>query len=218
MKTIVCYGDSNTWGLKPYNHLAEAPERFAKPERWPTVLSEHLGAGVDVIAEGLSGRTTVFDDVIEGVFRNGSRGILCAVETHSPIDLLIIMLGTNDFKTQFGHTAYVSARGMLTLIELVQGHFVHSGGAPEILIVTPAMASEAAEVEMWGDVTQRSTNHAAYLSQVAERTGCFHFDANEVAEVGKDGVHLSKESHASLGKALAGRAKEILGMTKRSFK
>ncbi|MEM7302887.1 MAG: GDSL-type esterase/lipase family protein [Pseudomonadota bacterium] len=214
MKTIVCFGDSNTWGLMPYDQLTDVPQRFPKEERWTTIMSRALGDDVDVIAEGLSGRTTVFDDHIEGVFRNGSRAILSAIESHSPIDLLIIMLGTNDFKTQFAHTAFISARGVLTLVQQVQGHYIHSVATPEILIVTPATASEAAEVEMWGDITQRSVNHAEYLSQVADRTGCFHFDANEVAQVGPDGIHLSREAHAGLGQAMATRVQDILGMAK----
>lgn len=214
MKTIVCFGDSNTWGLMPYDHLAQEPERFPRAQRWTSVMARRLGQDVDVIAEGLSGRTTVFDDMIEGSFRNGSRAILCAVESHSPTDLIIIMLGTNDLKTQFGHTAYISARGILTLIQMVQGHFVHSDSTPEILIVTPATASERAEIEMWGDITRRSLHHAAYLAQVAERTGCFHFDANDVAAVGSDGVHLTRESHERLGIALAARAREIIGMAR----
>lgn len=210
MSTIVCYGDSNTWGLIPPNHPTDVPERHPKMDRWYSIMADRLGNDIEVIAEGLSGRTTVFDDTIEGIYRNGQRAILCAIESHAPVDLLIVMLGTNDFKSQFGHTAYISARGILTLIELVQGHFVLSEKSPEILVVTPCAISENAEIEMWGNAAQRSKNHAGYLAQVAERTGCFHFDANKVAKVGNDGIHLTKVAHRKLGEALADQSARIL--------
>jgi lysophospholipase L1-like esterase len=212
MQTVLCFGDSNTWGCPPFANIAQTPDRIGHHRRWPRVMNAVLGPDVWVIEEGLSGRTTVFDDPIEGSHKNGARMIVPILETHSPIDLLILMLGTNDFKDQYTITAFNSARGMLTLIQMVRGHYAMVDRGPEILIVTPPSVSEAAEPAIWGDAHRRCADHAHYLAQVAERTGCFHFDANRVVAVGIDGIHLDEEAHAVLGRALAAEVRQILAL------
>ena len=210
MVSIVCFGDSNTWGCPPYANIAQTPDRIAFERRWAQVMGRHLGEPAQIIEEGLSGRTTVFDDPIEGIHKNGSRTLIPIIESHAPMDLLIIMLGTNDFKDQFSISAFNSARGVLTLIQMVKGHYALVERGPEILIVTPPALGEAAEPAIWGNGHRRCADHAYYLEQVAHRTGCFHFDANKVVHAGIDGVHLEEASHEILGKALAKEAKSIL--------
>ena len=95
MKTVLCYGDSNTWG-----YIGGTGERFAPEVRWPGVLQAALGGAYRVIEEGLNGRTTVFDDSIEEG-RNGETYLRPCLQTHAPIDLVILMLGTNDLKRRF---------------------------------------------------------------------------------------------------------------------
>lgn len=212
MRTIVCFGDSNTWGCPPFANIAQMPDRIPPEMRWPNVLGRNLGEPAWIVEEGLSGRTTVFDDPIEGIHKNGARTLIPILESHAPMDLLILMLGTNDFKEQFNISAYNSARGMLTLIQMVKGHYALSDESPEILVVTPPSLLEAAEPAMWSDGWRRCADHAYYLEQVANRTGCFHFDANRVVRAGIDGVHLEPDMHDALGRALAKEAAAIMQM------
>jgi len=183
-----------------------------KERRWTNVMVENAKFPIKIIEEGLSGRTTVFDDPIEGEHKNGSRLLVACLETHAPLDLVIIMLGTNDFKTHFNVSSFTSARGILTLIQLIKGYYVLSDDCPEILIVTPPSIDASAEVAFWGDAAERCIGHADYLNQVAERTGCFHFDCNLVAGAVKDGIHLDDAGHRALGQALAPQVMSILEM------
>lgn len=96
MKTILCYGDSNTWGFEPVTR-----NRYGRTERWTGILRQELGLDYDVIEEGLNGRTTVWDDPIEG-HKNGKEQIIPILKSHQPLDLVTIMLGTNDLKRRFG--------------------------------------------------------------------------------------------------------------------
>jgi lysophospholipase L1-like esterase len=128
------------------------------------------------------------------------------------MDVLIIMLGTNDFKDQLRISAYNSARGMLTLIQMIKGHFALVEHPPEVLVVTPPAIGPAAEPAIWGEGHRRCQDHAYYLEQVATRTGCFHFDANKVVSAGIDGIHLDEASHDILGRALAAEVSSILRM------
>jgi lysophospholipase L1-like esterase len=100
MRRILCYGDSNTFGTGPMARLSDDPI-FPKDQRWAGVMAAWLGAEWDVVVEGLPGRTTVHDDPIEGAYRNGLRSLQAILESHRPIDLLIICLGTNDLKQRF---------------------------------------------------------------------------------------------------------------------
>lgn len=212
MTSVVCFGDSNTWGCPPFANIAQTPDRIAPPRRWPNVMRHALGGDTWVVEEGLSGRTTVFDDPIEGTHKNGSRTLIPVLESHAPMDVFILMLGTNDFKDQLRITAYNSARGTLTLIQMIKGHFALVDHPPEVLIVTPPAIGEAAEPAIWGEGHRRCRDHAYYLEQVATRTGCFHFDANRVVSAGIDGIHLDEAAHEALGLALAQEVRSILAM------
>ncbi|MBI1417857.1 MAG: hypothetical protein GC146_11595 [Limimaricola sp.] len=212
MTTILCYGDSNTWGCPPYASMAQAPDRIPHHRRWPNTMAKAMPKPTWVVEEGLPGRTTAFDDPIEGQHKNGTHGIVTALESHAPMDLIIILLGTNDFKEQFGNSSFTSARGILTLIQAIKGHFALVAKGPEILIVTPPTITAAAEPAIWDGAHKRAEDHAYYIAQVAERTGCFHFDSNSVIQVGADGVHIDAAAHETLGRALAVEAAAILRM------
>ena len=116
MPTIVCYGDSNTWGAVPMDGRI-LPQRFAPEERWAGVLRAKLGAGYTVVEEGMNGRTTCLDDPIEGGHKNGLKFLPVVLETHAPFDLLIIKLGTNDLKYRLSMTADDIADGAGLLID-----------------------------------------------------------------------------------------------------
>src|SRR5210317_1873174 len=113
MQTILCYGDSNTWGYNP-----SSQQRFSPEERWTGVLQKELGMGYRIIEEGLNGRTTVWDDPIEG-FKNGMSYLIPCIESHKPINLITIMLGTNDLKIHFSVSAHDIAESVGVLIEHV---------------------------------------------------------------------------------------------------
>lgn len=98
MKTILCYGDSNTWGMVPMVSLTSSA-RHIQADRWPSSVQARLGASFQIIAEGLNGRTTVFDDPIDGAHENGRSYLLPFLESHAPSDAVIIILGTNDLKS-----------------------------------------------------------------------------------------------------------------------
>lgn len=115
MKTILCYGDSNTWGYSPATQ-----DRYGRDERWTGVLRNEIGEGYLVIEKGLGGRTTVWDDPVEGRHKNGETYLLPCLESHQPIDLVIILLGTNDLKRRFCVGAFDIAQGAGGLVRIVQ--------------------------------------------------------------------------------------------------
>ena len=92
MKHILCYGDSNTWGFQP-----GFGGRYPRPHRWTGVAEGLLGDGYVFLENGLNGRTTDFDDP-DLPYRNGCKGFAYAMVSQKPIDLLVLMLGTNDLK------------------------------------------------------------------------------------------------------------------------
>ncbi len=133
MKTVLCYGDSLTWGYDPVER-----SRHALADRWSSVLAATLGADVAVIADGLNGRTTAFDDFTADCDRNGVRTLPTALHTHAPLDLVILMLGSNDMKPMLAGTAIAAAKGMRRLGALGQNHsWTQAYQAPPVLVVAP---------------------------------------------------------------------------------
>ena len=140
MKTVLAYGDSLTWGYDPVNL-----GRHAHEDRWTSVLQKALGHGVRVIAEGLNGRTTAYDDHLGDCERNGVKLLPTILATHKPIDLVIFLLGTNDMKRGIGGSAIAATKGIDRLIKLVRHHdwgFGYEG--PDILLVSPPAICETA--------------------------------------------------------------------------
>ena len=113
MKTILCYGDSNTYGLK-----SDLVSRYPRNVRWTGILQEKLGSEYYVIEEGLGGRTTVWDDPVED-YKNGKKYLLPCLDSHKPLDLVIIMLGTNDLKSRFSVTPFDIGASMENLVKTI---------------------------------------------------------------------------------------------------
>ena len=133
MKTILCYGDSNTWG---YNPITEA--RYPLEQRWVTLLERDLGPDYLVIPEGLNGRTTVWPDPVTGKYKSGKRTLIPILESHHPLDLVVLLLGTNDLKHRFGLSAWDIASSVQTLVEMIQGStFGPDGRGPQVLLIAP---------------------------------------------------------------------------------
>jgi lysophospholipase L1-like esterase len=202
MKTILCYGDSLTWG-----YSAVGPSRHALADRWPSVLQAALGSGVHVVAEGLNGRTTAFDDHLAGADRNGARLLPTILTSHAPLDLVIIMLGANDMKPWIHGNAIAAKQGMQRLIDIVRGHDYPLGEpAPQILVVSPPAVCRTENAEfkvMFAGGDEASKQLAPLYSALAEEVGCGFFDAGTVAETTPlDGVHLDARNTRSIGEAL----------------
>lgn len=206
-KTILCYGDSNTWGWNPATQT-----RYARHERWPGVLRQELGKGYLIIEEGLNGRTTVWDDPIEG-YKNGKEYLIPCLETHKPIDLVIIMLGTNDLKMRFSAPACDIAAGAGVLADIVAKSETGPGdGAPQVLLVAPPSLAELSEfAEMFEGGAAKSRMLSRNFRLVAEEHGCALLDASGIiVSSDVDGIHLDLKEHGKLGRAIAARVRQIL--------
>ncbi|MEW6631157.1 MAG: SGNH/GDSL hydrolase family protein [Pseudomonadota bacterium] len=203
MKTILCYGDSLTWGYD-----AASLGRHALEDRWPSTLKEALGDGIEVIAEGLNGRTTAFDDYLAGADRNGARVLPTVLTSHAPLDLIILLLGSNDMKPWIHGNPVAAKQGMQRLIDIVRGHdYPFDWEAPQILLVSPPTVSRTDNSEfkeMFAGGDDASRRLAAQYSALADEAGCGFFDAGSVATTTPlDGVHLDAENTRRIGQALA---------------
>ncbi len=212
VKTILCFGDSNTHGTCPMAHIRDK-RRFAKEERWPGRMAAALGSGYDVIAEGHPGRTTVHPDPIEGVHKCGAAVLPAILETHWPVDCVVLMLGTNDLKARFSVTALDIALSVEGLIAAVSATVPGpDGGTPRILVIAPPPISEDNWLgEMFRGGAAKSAALAAHYAEVAARNDCAFFDAGTVIESDPlDGIHLSAAAHATLGAAVAGQVAALI--------
>jgi lysophospholipase L1-like esterase len=208
MKTILCYGDSNTWGYNP-----ATAERFARDVRWTGILRRELGDGYHVIEEGLNGRTTVWDDPIEG-YKKGKEYLIPCLETHRPLDLVVLMLGTNDLKMRFSLSAYDIAQGAGVLVDIIQKSAAGpNGSAPKVLLMAPPPVAKLTEfAEMLEGAEPKSRRLAEHYKRVADEYGCEFLDTSKVIVSSDiDGIHLEADEHRKLGKAVAARLKHILG-------
>ena len=207
MKTIVCYGDSNTWGADP-----AGSGRFGYDTRWTGVLRIELGAGYRVVEEGLNGRTTVVDDPIH-LWRNGRDYLMPCLESHQPIDLVTIMLGTNDLKARFNRSASDIAESAGVLAQMAaQSPFGVDGVGPKVLMIAPPPVTRLTRLdEMFEGAVEKSKKFARYYAETAERRGVAFLDAGSVIRSSDlDGIHFDAEAHATLGKAIAAKARELL--------
>lgn len=198
-KEILCFGDSNTHG---YNAIDGG--RFPYDVRWTGVLAGVLGDGYHIIEEGMSGRTTCFEDPIhEGV--SAFPVLHTIMMTHEPIDTMIIMLGTNDTKDRFCASAFVSAKGLQRLVEKAQTVPAWRNGKQDIIIVAPApILPEIHDEGMGKHCSERSYGLAEEYRKVADLLHCRFLDAAPIAGVDPlDCVHLTAEGHAALARALA---------------
>lgn len=212
-KHIVCFGDSNTHGYR-----AEDNGRFDEEQRWTCLLQKKLGEDYLILEEGLSGRTTCFDDPIqEGL--SGLNYIYPCLMSHEPVDLLIIMLGTNDTKERFGSSPVCIAVGLKRLVDKAKSvQDCWREGKPNILIVTPqnigrAYAGTEAVGTMGLGCAEKSEKLAEEYRKVAKLTDCHYLDANEAVTAGPnqiDFMHLTGEGHSQLAEALADKIRQIV--------
>jgi len=202
-RTIVCFGDSNTHGWD-----ADVPfHRLPRDVRWPGVMRATLGEGYEIIEEGLNGRTIMWDSPL-APHRNGQTYLVPCLLSHAPVDLVTIMLGTNDLKRIYGLTAAEIASAAMTLVGIAQASLAGPDATPpRVLLVAPVPLGEiTARSELWGFGESRSQSQelARLYRLVADDLGVGFFDAGSVGQTSpQDGVHIDLASHARLGAALA---------------
>ena len=204
-KHILCLGDSNTHGYcADPTDCADGGGRFNEEERWTCLLQKALGPEVLVTEEGLSGRTTVFSDPLHG----GMDALSVAypiLKSHEVIDLLIIMLGTNDTKDRFNVNAPCIALGMERLVRKCMSVDCWGEKQPNILIVAPPPIGEELQDPCMGfGCAAKSRGLAHYYQERAELLGCHFMDAAGCEFNHVDYMHLSRRGHAQLAQRFAG--------------
>lgn len=212
MKTILAYGDSLTFGANP-----TGGPRHAYEDRWPSTLENGLAGKARVIAEGLGGRTTVFDDFSSVADRNGARVLPTLLDSHKPLDLVIIMLGSNDLKLYLNGTAFGAAMGIKRLVQIVRQHPYDLGQkVPEVIIIAPPLPVATNHTDlhpMFSPGAEEAKLFDVHYSRVARDLGTGYFNAASVAVADKaDGVHLDPANTRAIGEGLVPLVKQILGL------
>ena len=215
MKTILCFGDSNTWGYDPAaTAAAPFPIRHPHDLRWTGILARELGDTWRVIEEGQNGRTTVHEDPLN-VARNGKEYLPACLESHKPVDIVVMMLGTNDLKNTFGVSPGEIATGASVLAKMIlQSDAGLNGKPPRLLLVCPPAIgdmSRAPEIaEKIADAQSRSQALPKRYEAVAVQLGCAYLNSQEVVTPSPlDGVHLDADEHGKLGQAIAAAVKKL---------
>jgi len=208
-KTILCYGDSNTWGFVP----GSEGERFAWEVRWPGALQAELGSEYRVIEEGLSGRTTVLDNPLEA-YRNGREYLLPCLHSHQPLDLVVIFLGTNDLGDRYPLPPLDIARGAASLAQIV----LNSESGPDfkapvvLLCALPRLGDTSSIADTFSGASAKATDLLRCFRIAADEVGAPLVDLAEVvAYDDADGVHLNADGHRAVALAVAQATREILG-------
>ncbi|HTL49852.1 MAG TPA: DUF4440 domain-containing protein, partial [Steroidobacteraceae bacterium] len=219
-KHVLVYGDSNTWGWMPISRGIPTT-RYPANKRWPGVAGAALGPGYDVVEEGLSGRTTDLPDPswpqISGAGLDGVAYLSSAIASHLPLDLVVIMLGTNDFKAMFERSPERAAEGLRKLIDVVRttdGGVLTEYQPARVLVLAPPplVVTEKFPAEVYAGGIEKSRLLAGLYASVARETGTDFLDIGAITPTdGMDGLHLSEAAHRKIGLAVAAKIESILG-------
>ena len=211
---VLCYGDSNTWGcIGRWVESTLPSERYDTDTRWPMVAQKELGEKFHIIEEGLGGRTSIYPHPTEP-WKNGEPYLTPCLHTHRPLDLVVVMLGTNDLQLKKDITAEELPIGITRLVDIIQAdHKCGRGNVPpKILVIAPIevrpsdpKGRTAVYAKFRCDIGRNlSLMLPAVYEKVAEEKGCYFLNAQEYAQPGPaDGVHFDAQSHINLGKAVA---------------
>lgn len=201
--SVLCYGDSNTYGYNPENGM-----RYPKNVRWTGILQELLGEEYEVLEEGCNGRTTVFEDPLEG-WKKGIDYIKPCLNTHKPVDIVVMMLGSNDLKKTFHASAQEIADGAKQIVLVIKEFCKEKQGfVPQILLVAPPVIGNdicEGNFRYSFDETSitRSNEFGILYEKVAKECGCLFLNAGTVVELSPvDSLHLSAKAHEKLGNAI----------------
>lgn len=202
--SVLCYGDSNTYGYDPYTG-----SRYPYEKRWTTILDEMLGDRYEVISEGLNGRTTAYDRP-GAAWKNGIMSFAACLGTHKPVDYLIIMLGTNDCNAGLALSAEQIANGMETLVNAAEKESPGlQGYVPEIIVAAPAAIQGNIEMspfayELTTESVQKSHDIGPMYKEITEKHGVLFADATTGIEVSADCEHLTEEGHRQMAELFCG--------------
>ena len=209
MKHILCFGDSNTWGYSPVDGT-----RYPLDIRWTGVLQKSLGADYRVIEEGLNGRTTFINEGGEDArpFRSGSDVLPFLLESHRPLDLVTIMLGTNDLKVEFDLSVEEIAQGDKDLCEMVINSEYLAENPPQILLISPTLIGSTImpdEEEFFEQAREKSLQFANHYEKVASGLGVHFLDAAKIVTASEgEGVHWDADQHVKFGEELSARIRQ----------
>ena len=212
---MLVFGDSNTWGWNPGNDFIKPIERWSDDIRWPGVMQKELGSGFKVLVDGLSGRTTVWDDPIKGCHCGKNQIVLSMNET-VPIDLLIIFVGTNDLMSHLSVSAQDIANSAALLVRtaIAQGG-MFTDNKPKVILVGPpplGPVSKGIFKKMFAGNEEKSKHLGIHYKAVAEALGVYYLDAGTVVKSSDiDGLHLDADQHELLGKAMANAVQKAIG-------
>ena len=209
MYNILCFGDSNTFGTNP------AGGRWPWEQRWTGLLQNELGSSYRIIEDGCGGRTTGLDDPIEGD-RNGLRHLGVSLHSHRPLDLVILMLGTNDMKHRFSLLPIDIAKSAARLGELVQQYaYGPAYPVPKVLLVSPILLGEGVSHSIYTGFTEDGVEVSRQLAPLYEEQARLHgwqyLDAARYAgPSAQDHLHMEAADHAALARAMAEAVREAL--------
>ena len=211
MKNILCFGDSNTWGYDPATQT-----RFSKDIRWTGVLQQLLGSNYNVIEEGLNGRTTnVNEKQDHGLgyfrpFRSAMDLLSVLIETNSPLDLIIVMLGTNDLKTNFNQSSEMIAKNMRLVCEsIIDNDYFQS---KPIILVSPTHINEESPnlLDSFIGTTQASQSFSNSYRKISDDLDLYFLDASESVKTNKiDGLHWDAMQHSDFANSLFNKIKKV---------
>lgn len=204
MKNVLCFGDSNTWGAQPVPSWDQI-KRFNAHQNWTGVAQKQLGADWNFITEGLPSRTTVIEDIVDGAHFSGISYLKPCLLSHSPLDHVVLMLGTNDFKRRFNLVAEDAAVGITRLIKEIKNSETLVGGPSNILIICPPplkVVGVFATMFEGGDT--KSQQLAPYIKEITAAQGVSYLNAGDIIHSSDiDGIHLDEDQHKILGEKVA---------------
>ncbi len=206
MARILVYGDSNSHGTKPLEVLG-ASDRYIPGVPWPDVMAELTGEVV--FTEGLPGRTTVHEDLVDGGARNGAAVLPAVLLSHAPLDAVILMLGTNDLKPRFATSAFDIAKSVERLVGITRDCVPNA----RVMVICPAPVREAGVlVDAFAGAEARQVGFERHMEAAALRAGAAFVSAGDYVQASPiDGVHLDAEAHRIFGEAMATHVAALLG-------
>ena len=204
-KIILTYGDSNTHGTPPIRKRGVV-ERYDAKTRWPKIMQSDLGHDWELIEEGLPGRTTSHTDPVMGPHMNGQIGLRIALQSHGPIDQLVIMMGTNDLKAHFGLTAAGVTAGVAGLLAIAKSdeYQTRHGGFDVLLVCPPSVIETGSMSDVFYGAAAKSVELPALYGALAAHWNVGFLDAGaHINPSHIDGVHFDADAHTTLGHAVA---------------
>ena len=205
---ILCYGDSNTRGNTPQG------DRYPADVRWTGLLQAQLGEDFYIIEEGLGGRTTALDDLTEIYGKNGKTYLLPCLYSHNPIDIVILMLGTNDVKERFRQSPEEISRNIEDLVKMIlEIGSNNSNKSPKIILLSPPLVDESvpnSQINYKG-AEEKSKQLASFYQEIAHKYDCEFIDIAKIIQPSKiDGLHLEPEAHKVIADTLFATLKKIV--------